>query len=1303
MKLILNTLGNAIIQLYDENKDSEGNSIYDGGGSGFFSKGSKFAQVIDSNMKLANLITKIAKAVKDYANLTVIDYTVKNNELVPKEVHHLETKHFKDANRNIQLVLTTLGKPIEDIARDPKKFEIFESTEGIFGIGKKKSKYTQVIEGNIKLAELITKIGKGIKDFANLKMPLYDAKGEISGYKNMGTEEFTAASESIEKIITVIGGALISTYESHTDWFEDGEDSIFSHICTSVGTMGSMISNISNGIKDYADLKIPEFNKDGSIKGYKDITELDFTNAANNISKVISIIGSSIVAIYHGKRLVYKDSQMTFEDLPQLGLTGFSWKTIFQNTDDQDSPFTMITNSLASMGSMVSSISQSIKDYAELKIATHWNKNGEPDMYKKLTEDDIKEASKNISMILTTMAGTIMALLEGSSIEFGRDGSINLKPLPSIGNQDWKQIFESTNDSDSMFNKILDSCVAMGDMISSIGEGIKNYASHKIPVSWDAKTGKPTKYMPLADKEFTNASEQIGKIITTIGGAIIGIWNNAENKELFEYPSYYEVSGGFMGIGAKAIQRSDYEAGTPIDKIVMATSVFGTIINDIASGVAKIAAGKIINENGEEVVINDTTFSDAGTFVASAITALFNGIKGLANDPIFSSFGGIEITHTGLFGFSISKKPSNDIEKVLNASLMMGTIVASISDAIIKFSSNQVPIYDTDGKTIKEYKHLGNQDFIDAGDTIAKVITALSNSVINAGSQINVEGTQAVVNIIGAVGNTIGNLGESIKMYANMYCPNEFDLATGKVKSYTKMEKTHFTKASENIASVLTALTKGIEKALSDSSMSILFGELQQIKDDRTGKVISETRKPSKAELLIEMIAKASVPIKDLADIVLGLAGGKIVKIEYDSEGHKISEETTEGLSSVAIANGITNLQNLITAIPSAINTAYTSNPKLFDDIIDANNKKVSDNPVSRVLSSIENSIGFIDQVKEMIEEMSKVTVEDTKKIEVFTNIFAKTLENFSKIHLLLFATNATMLKENGISDWGLTMSFSEVLGLTNNENSRKLSGIWSFTKDESPLSKISGSLDDYIEIVKRMLAIGMIADKMNPENYSRIGECFVNLYDSISKAKSQNVKVDQTLKDLSAQQKTLDKYVTTVNRINVDKLGKLTAFINAANQLSKNLGNVDKLTEAIAEKLSVELDRLVNELNTAKEVINAADSLQTKRHEAIKKSTEEITKLMNKELLINIKQISDTNSLSNTPEGNPTEQPDDTNKDNSGGGNSGGTPTPSVVTPPSPKSTPKSNKKSNIPNMFSTSFKIIQKDGTEWGMATIQ
>lgn len=686
---IITTLGKPIEEIAGDQKRFE---LYDSA-SGFLGIGgtkSKFMKVIEGNIKLADLISKIGRAVKEMANLNMAGKYNSKGEGI--EWRQLDTSDFKTAANNILAIITTLGEPIEEIANDPKRFELYDSTAGFLGIGAKKSKFITVINGNLKLAELISKIGSAVKDMANLRIPTgYDKEGKATGYEVMTAKHFMAAANSINAIITTLGKSIIDSYNNHKDWFEDGEDSIFAQACTAIGSMGNMISQIAGGISAYAQLKIPNWaagvNEDGTPKQYIKMNEKTFTNAANTINSIVTHIGQTIIDTYTNHSKWFDDGE--------------------------DSDFVIACTAIGHMGEMIGSIAEGIKSYAELKIPTEYDKNGKAIKFRELNKTDFENASKNISAVISAIGGAVIK-------EFNT-------------HKDWFQV-KSEGDT-TPFQKVIEGCTAMGEMIGSIAEGIQKYGEGKMPIDWD-KNGNPIAYVKLDGKLYEEAANNIATVISCIGTAI----ENVAKGELFTRLNSTNVINNVIAM---------YNGILPfIGKL-------STIISNYASLKMPVE----FNAKGaptKYVKMQPTNISKAGENIASILEAI-----GLAIVNTVENHSEIFGDKTLLFGTNPNPKASPAYRAALAISEITKPI-ATMSQILAYYSTGKFPYVegvDDKGKPILRLmanKFDYNTVKTNIENVLLAVVTPLHDVINNDNvNDVFTKDDEKFSNLINVINNTI--------------------------------------------------------------------------------------------------------------------------------------------------------------------------------------------------------------------------------------------------------------------------------------------------------------------------------------------------------------------------------------------------------------------------------------------------------------------------------------------------------------------------------------------------------------------
>ena len=463
---IITTLGGTVMKIYNKNPEMFAEPLIGQ---------NQFTYVVRSCGRLGEMISKIAEGVKDYADLRIAIFDEKGQQTGSR---NMTEEDFQTASDNISLIITTLGATVMKVyKKNPKMFEagFLESNDS--------SPFNMVVNSCAKLGGMISDIGKGIKDFANLTMNIYDDKGQVTGVRNMTEDDFSMATSNIARIITLLGGTLIKIYKDNPNIFDDGEDSDFAAVAASFGTLGEMVSNISNGIKSYADLRIDIYDDEGKVIGNRPMDEKDFEGATNNIGKIITTLGASIIS-------AYKDNPDMFDD-------------------GEDSDFAAVAASFGTMGKMVADISNGIKNYADLRIDIY-DDEGKVIGNRPMDKKDFEGASANIGKIITTLGKTI----------------VNEYNKPE--NED---IFDDGEDSD--FANVCKACTTMGSMVSTIAASVKEYANMTIDI-YD-KNGNVIGKKNMDKKDFKNAADAVSNIITTIGTAIISTYK--------QYPQLFEGEG----------------------------------------------------------------------------------------------------------------------------------------------------------------------------------------------------------------------------------------------------------------------------------------------------------------------------------------------------------------------------------------------------------------------------------------------------------------------------------------------------------------------------------------------------------------------------------------------------------------------------------------------------------------------------------------------------------------------------------------------------------------------------------------
>jgi len=866
---IITMLGGAIIKAYELHPD-----YYETTGGIFgFGGSSPFTRTISANMKLASLISTIARAVKDYANFTVPIYDEKTGQL--KGNRTLDSSDFIKASNNIKLILSTLGASI--IATYNSNKDMYDE-KGLIGGN---SPFTNTINANTKLANLISKIASGIKDFSNLTMPIYDEKtGQLKGNRTLSNKDFINASKNISTVISILGNTIISVSKEHKDWFEDGKDSVFAQTCDSLSNMGNMISNIANGVKLYSELKFPVYDPNTkAIKEneYKMLDKKDFENAADNIALIISTLGKSIIQVFN-------ENTDWFED-------------------GNDSLFKKVSESVLGMGQMIGSIASGLKEYSMLNIPLRWNPDGTIAEYTKMKDPDFTAAADNIKKIIRVIGGAILDLSNDprAAEMFDIPGPKSLKGL----------IFGE--DSDNKFIRIVQSCMAMGNMISVIAESVKDFASMQVP-EYDSN-GYPTgKIVRLDKSDFTNAGTNISTIIDTIGNALMTTFE--KHKDWF-----------------------DGKENTNFDNIIKGAASMGRVINNIAQSIKNYAnltvplydeTGKKISDN---VTLNKFDFETAANNIGKIITTLGNSIAGIDSDLLKND------------------NLPNIIDSIISISKVIGIISKGISD----YSKLAMPISFDDKGNPTAYRQLTEQDFTNAGNNIGNVLMIIGNKILEISEHPAFTKFAPVAKNISLLYKNIGSSLASIVGTIKLFASEKYIDENGNVIS---INSTVIDGAIDRIQKIITAIGRGIVDAIGDNAD--LFGK-QGFWDWAVGKKSSESNIP--ALVAAKAISMMVSPIAEIAKILSIYANGNIV----DENGKTIN------LDIDAARKNIVKLLSSLISVISGQASIGKEKIDLSNFELDKNGKSLANS----VIEGITNIVGIINNIAEEIKVFNEIDQEN--------------------------------------------------------------------------------------------------------------------------------------------------------------------------------------------------------------------------------------------------------------------------------------------------------------------------------------
>ena len=287
-------------------------SLYDGhedwfDGTGIFGLGdSPIGKVLGSIVPLGNTLKDIADAVEAWAELKIPIYgsDEKGNAIITG-YKTLASSDFDNVAKNINTVVTSLVRSVAALYYDPQA-----KTEGWFdgGFFLGKSPVSKVLTSIEPLGNILGGIADAIVAFAEFKIPIYthgpNGEAIISGYKTLSDGDIDKAGEKIGDIVTALVKAIGKIYDDHKNdgWFDTEHwyesKTPFSKVLTAIEPLGNTIASIAEGVKNFAELKVPIYGKNRKgelvITNYKTLADADFDTATKNIGTIITTLGNAI-------------------------------------------------------------------------------------------------------------------------------------------------------------------------------------------------------------------------------------------------------------------------------------------------------------------------------------------------------------------------------------------------------------------------------------------------------------------------------------------------------------------------------------------------------------------------------------------------------------------------------------------------------------------------------------------------------------------------------------------------------------------------------------------------------------------------------------------------------------------------------------------------------------------------------------------------------------------------------------------------------------------------------------------------
>lgn len=329
IKRIITTLAEAIVEIYEQKPD-----IFDvpdanlNIGGGLFSipipgaARTPFQKVVKSVQVMGPMLSAVADAMKDWADLRIPVY--KGTKIAGYKT--ITDQDFPTAARHIKEVIKTLAGAIVDVYNEDTKHVLFEAADtpnlkigfGLYSIpmpALAKTPFQRVTKSLQVLGPMLSSIADAVKDWSELRIPIYGEGGKITGYKTIADKEFKDAGGHIKEVVKTLAKAVIDVAEKNPELFGVGNitgsmllnpakllsavgltKTPFAKVANTLNVLGPMLTSIADAVKNWANLTYPIY-KQGSteIASYKVMTPAEIGVAGVMISLVLRTIGSALV------------------------------------------------------------------------------------------------------------------------------------------------------------------------------------------------------------------------------------------------------------------------------------------------------------------------------------------------------------------------------------------------------------------------------------------------------------------------------------------------------------------------------------------------------------------------------------------------------------------------------------------------------------------------------------------------------------------------------------------------------------------------------------------------------------------------------------------------------------------------------------------------------------------------------------------------------------------------------------------------------------------------------------------------
>lgn len=239
---------------------------------------------------------------------------------------------------------------------------------------------------------MIGLLGSTMASIANLTMPIeFDENGKPIGFKQIGEDDFKKVSTNVEYMIDALKVAIDKIGQIGDTKISNAKEisAMLTDILSPISTMVSVISNMAN-------LKFAtKWDKDGNPIEYEQLTDTKLSQVKANVALIVDTMVNAIASL--------------------------SDKISVDEAQNNSIIMTLMGTCVEPVAGMVKTIS----DVAQGRIATEWDKDGNPTKWMSFSDIDFNSVSANIQSCLTSYVNALKnSGLEDDSSFFGEDGPL---------------------------------------------------------------------------------------------------------------------------------------------------------------------------------------------------------------------------------------------------------------------------------------------------------------------------------------------------------------------------------------------------------------------------------------------------------------------------------------------------------------------------------------------------------------------------------------------------------------------------------------------------------------------------------------------------------------------------------------------------------------------------------------------------------------------------------------------------------------------------------------------------------------